>query len=80
MMTPKEFNWCLLGYIYRSRRQEELMAVTTCWMVNGRPKNGLRPERVVGRMIGPQFDEVPAHAYSWRDSSTGRDHKREPRG
>lgn len=70
----------LLGHIYRQRRDEEIRATTISYLVNGRQKSALRPEKVLGRMVGPQFDGVDASAYSWGNPRTGRNRQRKPGG
>jgi hypothetical protein len=76
-LTPTEFNWLLLGYIYRQRREEEVRAIAVSYLINGRPKSGaMRPEKILGRMMGPKFDEVDTNAYRWRDPRTSRNPER----
>ena len=77
-LTPREFDWMLMGHIYRQRRDEEVRATAITYLVNGRQKTALRPEKILGRMIGPKYDEVDTRAYSWRNPRSSRDRQRRP--
>jgi hypothetical protein len=56
--TPREINERIDGYEWRLNRQMEREARWVCALINatGRLKNSVRPERLLGRPIGPQYD------------------------
>lgn len=58
LATPAELNDLVDGYEWRINRQMEREAKWVCAIINatGRLKNAMRPERLLGRPLGPQHD------------------------
>ncbi|TXH10896.1 MAG: hypothetical protein E6R03_14865 [Hyphomicrobiaceae bacterium] len=80
LLTPDEYEWIRRGWLWRERRAEEMRATWVSHLVNGmgRTKNPVRPERLLGRMIGPKYDEELDDADRRRTAGTrgGGDRRR----
>jgi hypothetical protein len=59
-LTPGEINELIDGYEWRLNRQMEREAKWVCAIINGtgRLKQAVRPERLLGRPLGPQNDAL----------------------